>query len=409
MESTSSLPYIRNSSFNESNSKNKIIQTSICKNKMNFQKKRMPINFKKRLFHNLSTTSLIKNLSHYRIKFLNEISHDIKDKEMNNNNLNDIKEKSLMGKNESENSKVDNNINANLGNNIIVQNFLLQKISKNNGFKSLKRNINPETVNKKEKKHKLYGNNCRIFKVIKNIVFEKEIFHLSLYDNFDNYKPEKHDINHLVKIQDNLGKNNSRNTGTFGFHSLKKIGSLDKVLLKKGERDTNGNSIYSNHEQEKEETIVNDINNDKSKRLIKSRLTKIKGNENMDKENGRNKDFQNEDTKYLKRIILRNRIKNRSQDDLNTFDTYDQKNKKILSIICENYKNNNRNKSVNEDLKSINFKNNIFFKKRRMNEFSNKINSVENKLNNVNKKLDRYLYKIKSNYDREVDKMFEQK
>ena len=176
--------------------------------------------------------------------------------------------------------------------------------------------------------------------------------------------------------------------------------------MKKGERDSNGNSFYSNHEQEKEETIINSINHDNSKRLIKFRLTKIKCNGNFDKENGNNKERQNEDTKYLKRIILRNRIKNRNQDDLNTFDTYDQKNKKILSIINEKYKNNNKNKSVIEDFKSINQKNNIFFKRRRMNEFSNQINSVENKLNNVNTKLDRYLYKIKSNYDKEVDKIF---
>lgn len=405
MESISHLPYIKNSSFNDTNSKNEIVQTSLFKNKI-FLKRIKPNSFKKRLFHNLSTTSLNKNLSHYRKNFFKEISDDIKDKEKNNNILGDQKDINFIEKNELENCKVDNNTNNNFGNNILVKNFLRQKISKNNGFKLLKKYTNPEPSKKEEKKYKLYGNNCRIFKVIKNIVFEKEIFHLSLYDNFDNYKPEKHDINHLVKIQDNFDKNNNANTGNYGFHSLKKIGSLDKVLLKKGERDSNGNSFYSNHEQEKEETIINSINHDNSKRLIKFRLTKIKCNGNFDKENGNNKERQNEDTKYLKRIILRNRIKNRSQDDLNTFDTYDQKNKKILSIINEKYKNNNKNKSVIEDFKSINQKNNIFFKRRRMNEFSNQINSVENKLNNVNTKLDRYLYKIKSNYDKEVDKIF---
>lgn len=405
MESISHLPYIKNSSLNDTNSQNEIVQTSLCKNKI-LLKRIKPINFKKRVFHNLSTISLNKNLSHYRKKFFKEINDDIKDKEINNNILDDKKDINFKGKNEPENSKADNNTNNDFGNNILVKNFLRQKISKNNGFKLLKKYINPEPAKKEEKKPKLYGNNCRIFKVIKNIVFEKEIFHLSLYDDFDNYKPEKHDINHLVKIQDNFDKNNNANAGTFGFHSLKKIGSLDKVLLKKGERDSNGNSFYSNHEQEKEETIINAINDDNLKRLIKFRLTKIKGNENYEKENGNNKGRQNEDTKYLKRIILRNRFKNRSQDDLNSFDTYDQKNKKILSIICEKYKKNNKNNSVNEDLKSINQKNNIFFRKRRMNEFSNKINSVEHKLNNVNTKLDRYLYKIKSNYDREVDKAF---
>ena len=406
MESISHLPYIKNSSFNDTNSRNEIVQTSLCKNKI-FIKRIKPINFKERLFHNLSTTSLNKNLSHYRKKFFKEINDDIKDIEENNNILADQKDINFIGKNESENSKVDNNINTNFGNNILLKNFLLQKISKNNGFKLLKKYTNPEPAKKEEKKYKLYGNNCRIFKVIKNIVFEKEIFHLSLYDNFDNYKPEKHDINHLVKIQDNFDKNNNANNGTFGFHSLKKIGSLDKVLLKKGERDSNGNSLYSNHEQEKEETIINAINHDNSKRVIKFRLTKIKGNESNDNKSGNSKKSQNEDTKYLKKIILRNRIKNRSQNDLNTFDTYDQKNRQILSNIYEKYKNNNnRNKSVNEDLKSINQKNNIFFRRRRLNEFSNQINCVEHKLNNVNKKLDRYLYKIKSNYDKEVEKIF---
>ena len=233
MESISHLPYLKNSSFNDINSKNEIVKTSLCKYKKSL-KKIKPNNFKKRLFHNLSTSSLNKNLSHYKKKFFKGICYDIKDKEINNNILGDQKNKNLIGKNESENSKVDNKINTNFGNNILIKNFLRQKISKNNGFKLLKRYTNSEASKKEEKKYKLYGNNCRIFKVIKNIVFEKEIFHLSLYDNFDNYKPEKHDINHLVKIQDNVDKNKNANTGTSGFHSLKKFCSLDKILLKKG-------------------------------------------------------------------------------------------------------------------------------------------------------------------------------
>jgi hypothetical protein len=42
-----------------------------------------------------------------------------------------------------------------------------------------------------------------------------------------------------------------------------------------------------------------------------------------------------DDTKHLKKIMMRNRIKNRSQRNFKDFDTYDQKNKKILYILNE--------------------------------------------------------------------------
>ena len=83
MESISHLPYIKNSSLNDTNSQNEIVQTSLCKNKI-LLKRIKPINFTKRVFHNLSTISLNKNLSHYRKKFFKEINDDIKDKEINN-------------------------------------------------------------------------------------------------------------------------------------------------------------------------------------------------------------------------------------------------------------------------------------------------------------------------------------
>ena len=244
----------------------------------------------------------------------------------------------------------------------------------------------------------------------KRKVFEKEVFHLSLYDNFNNYKETNYKIDNKIKIND-LKQNNTNNNTNLNierFPILKKISNLNKALIKEGENDTNGNSLYKNYEQEKKETIISIINSDNSVKLIKKKLTK---NNNLEKEkndedNG-NDNNKFEDKKYLKNLIMKNKMKNRSQIDLKVFDTYNQKNKKILSIIKENFKKRYKNKSFNENVKLINRKNEINLRKRRMNALSIQMNKISHQLNRFNNKLNSYLENSKDFFNKDFNYIFD--
>ena len=113
-----------------------------------------------------------------------------------------------------------------------------------------------------------------------------------------------------------------------------------------------------------------------------------------------------DDTKSLKKLIMRNRFKNRSQRNFKDFDTYDQKNKNIISILNEKLKQKNKNKtnSVEKDMKLINLNYNLYNRRNKMNKISSRIDIISHKLNKINRKLDGYLCKIKHSFDKDAEK-----
>ena len=131
-----------------------------------------------------------------------------------------------------------------------------------------------------------------------------------------------------------------------------------------------------------------------------------KGNiEDKEKESTDNK---LEDTKYLKKILLKNKIKIRNNRDIKIFDTYDQKNKKILKVIKQNFMNKNKAKNnlINENLKNINQKNELFFRKRKLNSLSNKMNAFSHHLNCISNKLSSYLENTKDGFNQDINNIF---
>ena len=406
------LPYIKminnnksiNTNLNNSDISNKqTIKTSFSQGKTILKRLKQYSNFKNQnIPNNLSTTTISNhNFSFYRKKFLDDIQKDI-----NKNNINKNSNKIRETKNSSTNYDF-NIINSTIGNDFFVQKFLEQNISKNRSMKILSKYLKPLHIVKKDKeKEEIYNRNSIVFRIKKKILFEKEIPQLSLYGNFDNYKGKDYYADNIVKIQEYIPKNNEdkNNTNNLGFHDVKKI-SLDRILLEKGGKN-NGKSFYKNN-IEKKDDIIKGINNNIFRGLIKN---KSKSNKNIKESNDYDIDDENnelEDNKYLKKIILRNRIKKRNIMDLTDFDTYDQKNRKVISIINENFKNKNRNKSVDENLKIINQKNYVLFKKRKMNRIKGKIDVISHQLNNINKKLDGFVYKAKNNFDKDVKKIFD--
>ena len=124
--------------------------------------------------------------------------------------------------------------------------------------------------------------------------------------------------------------------------------------------------------------------------------------------NGSSEKIIFDDTKYLKKLIMRNRIKNRSKRNFKDFDTYDQKNKKIISILNEKsrQKNINKNNSVEKDIKLINLNYNLYNRRNKMNKISSRIDIISHRLNNINRKIEGYLYKVKHSFDKDAKKIF---
>ena len=407
--SLSSLPYIKvctndkmiNTNLNSTNndSNNNFLNSTFRQSKK-LIKKIQPYtsNKKEHLRTNLSTSSLTnQTFTYYKDKFLSSIYKDINKKKcINSLKKNQNKEDLINIINDSQKEAV--KINNDIGSDNFVHNFLNQNLSSNRWFKLIPKNL----INFREDKNKdqnLYSRNSKVFKIKKKIVFEKEIVHLSVYDNFDNYKKDKYNKDNIVRIQDYIDKTVNDD---FGFHTLRKVG-LSKALIKKGERNSNGNTYYSNHEEEKKDTIITIINHDNSKEYIKNRLTK---NKKINGE-GSNEKIIFDDTKNLKKIIMRNRIKNRSQRNFKDFDTYDQKNKKIISILNEKLKqkNKDKNKSADRDIKLINLNYNLYNRRNKMNKLSNRIDIISHRLNNINRRLDGYLYKVKDSFDKDAQKI----
>ncbi len=408
--SPSNLPYIKintsdkmiNTNLNSTNDSNNNILNSTFRQNKKLINRIQPYtsNKKEHLKTNLSTSSLTnQTFTYYKDKFLSSLYNDIHKKKFINSLKKNQKNEDLINIiNDSQKEAV--KINNDIGNDTYVHNFLNQNISSNRWFKLITKHL----INFGEKENKnenVYSRNSKVFKIKKKIVFEKEIVHLSVYDNFDNYKKGKYNKNNIVRIQDYIDKTNNDD---FGFHTLRKIG-LNKALIKKGERNSNGNTYYSNHEEEKKDTVITIINNDNTKEYIKNRLTKSK---KMDMGEGPSEKIIFDDTRNLKKIIMRNRIKNRSQRNFKDFDTYDQKNKKIISILNEKLKqkSKDKNNSIEKDMKLFNLNYNLYNRMNKMNKLSSRIDVISHRLNNINRKLDGYLYKVKHSFDKDAENIF---
>ena len=408
--SPSNLPYIKintsdkmiNTNLNSTNDSNNNILNSTFRQSKKLINRIQPYtsNKKEHLKTNLSTSSLTnQTFTYYKDKFLSSLYNDIHKKKFINSLKKNQKNEDLINIiNDSQKESV--KINNDIGNDTYVHNFLNQNISSNRWFKLIPKHL----INFGEKENNnenVYSRNSKVFKIKKKIVFEKEIVHLSVYDNFDNYKKDKYNKNNIVRIQDYIDKTNNDD---FGFHTLRKIG-LNKALIKKGERNSNGNTYYSNHEEEKKDTVITIINNDNTKEYIKNRLIKSK---KMDMGEGPSEKIIFDDTRNLKKIIMRNRIKNRSQRNFKDFDTYDQKNKKIISILYEKLKqkSKDKNNSIEKDMKLFNLNYNLYNRMNKMNKLSSRIDVISHRLNNINRKLDGYLYKVKHSFDKDAENIF---
>ena len=408
--SPSNLPYIKintsdkmiNTNLNSTNDSNNNILNSTFRQNKKLINRIQPYtsNKKEHLKTNLSTSSLTnQTFTYYKDKFLSSLYNDIHKKKFINSLKKNQKNEDLINIiNDSQKEAV--KINNDIGNDTYVHNFLNQNISSNRWFKLIPKHL-INFVEKENNNENVYSRNSKVFKIKKKIVFEKEIVHLSVYDNFDNYKKGKYNKNNIVRIQDYIDKTNNDD---FGFHTLRKIG-LNKALIKKGERNSNGNTYYSNHEEEKKDTVITIINNDNTKEYIKNRLTKSK---KMDMGEGPSEKIIFDDTRNLKKIIMRNRIKNRSQRNFKDFDTYDQKNKKIISILNEKLKqkSKDKNNSIEKDIKLFNLNYNLYNKMNKMNKLSSRIDVISHRLNNINRKLDGYLYKVKHSFDKDAENIF---
>ena len=404
-----SLPKkINKTKLNNSNNNNitsQIIKKPLSQKK-NILKRITPYSnlSKKKYLYNLFKDSLFnKNFSFYQKKFLSNIKNNLK--ELNDNNIeSNIKD----GKKINEETKKDNNNSYKNDSNGFIQNFMKQNITKNIGFKPFTKYLKP--LPKKENKINLNKNN--IFTLRKKVIFEKEIYHISLYDNFNNYKITNLTTNNRNKIN-TLSQNNSsfiNDNNTYLSNTeqtLKKISNLNKALILKEHRNNRTNSLYNDNEEDKKNSIINGIDNDNFIKLNKKSLNK---NQSFDKgiinENNEKGEIKYEDTKYLKKIILNNKNRNRSQDDLNVFDTYDQKNKKILLVLNQNFKNKNKKECINENFKLINQKNKYILRKRRMKEIYSQINVFSHQIHNINKKLNGFLYNIKDNFNKDIINIF---
>ena len=407
-KSLSNLPYIKfntidkmiNTNLNSTNDSNNNIQNSTFRQSKKLIKNIQPYtnNKKENLTTNLSAPSLAnQTFTYYKDKFLSSIYNDVHKKKFANSLRKNPKNEKLINiinARQKEAVKINNYI----GKDTFVHNFLNQNICGNRWFKLFPKHL----INFREKEknnENLYRRNSNVFKIKKKIVFEKEIAHLSVYDNFDNYKKDRYNKDNIVRIQDYIDKTIKED---FGFHTLRKVG-LNKALIKKGERNSNGNTYYSDHEEEKKDTIITIINHNNSKEYIKTRLTK---NKKKGMGEGSSEKIIFDDTKSLKKLIMRNRFKNRSQRNFKDFDTYDQKNKNIISILNEKLKQKNKNKtnSVEKDMKLINLNYNLYNRRNKMNKISSRIDNISHKLNKINRKLDGYLCKIKHSFDKDAEK-----
>lgn len=388
--------------------KTNIIKKSFSQKKQFLKRISPNINSKKEIrCQNHSTDSLLNgNFNYYKNKFLYSLYNKNETNIDNSLNIQD-NNNNTQKNNENLHIKNSNNSSRNYDNYFLVKKFLEQNISKNIGYKLLSKYLHPIQLKPKEIKI-----TDKVFTMKKKKVFEKEIFHLSLYDNF-NYKGSQPKRNNIVNIQNVNGNNTSIindniNLGALVFPSLRKISDLDKVLIKDDKRNSNGNSFYKDHDEEKKETIIKVIDNDNSIKLIKKNLTKIKHTGESGDEEGEIENKQFEDPNYLRKIISKNKIKNRSLGDinLNIFDTYDQKNKKVLIAINENYKKKKRNKSLDENLKSMH-KDEKYLRKEKLNRLSNRMNLISHQLYGLNQKLDGYLKCVKNVLNKDVKSIFD--
>ena len=373
----------------------KNIKKSFAKRKSILRRPKLNSFLKKASVNNLSSDSLMnKNFSYYKDKFLKNINNDTKE---------DYNKINFSKNSENKKPKI-NNSDAFLSSDALVKNFLDQNIKKNISFKYLSKYLKPLSINQKSSKGK------NVFTLKKRIIFEKDIYRISLYVNFNNYKESNLYIGNKLDLnQNNTSYINNTKISNEGFPMIKKITNLDKALIKDGQRKSNGNILYKDDEEEKKETVINIINIDNSYELIKKKLTKSKSDEKEKSDEEKEKqDNKIEDNKYLKKIILKNRLKNRDNSDLKIFDTYEQKNKKILGVINQNFKNKNRirNNSLEENLKMINKKNELFFRKRKLNEISNKMNAFSHKLHYLNNKLNSCLESTKDVFNKDIVNIF---
>ena len=373
----------------------KNVKKSFAKRKSILRRPKLNSFLKKASVNNLSSDSLMnKNFSYYKDKFLKNINNDTKE---------DYNKINFSKNSENKKPKI-NNSDAFLSSDALVKNFLDQNIKKNISFKYLSKYLKPLPINQKSSKGK------NVFTLKKRIIFEKDIYRISLYVNFNNYKESNLYIGNKLDLnQNNTSYINNTKISNEGFPMIKKITNLDKALIKDGQRKSNGNILYKDDEEEKKETVINIINSDNSYELIKKKLTKSKSDEKEKSDEEKEKqDNKIEDNKYLKKIILKNRLKNRDNSDLKIFDTYEQKNKKILGVINQNFKNKNRirNNSLEENLKMINKKNELFFRKRKLNEISNKMNAFSHKLHYLNNKLNSCLESTKDVFNKDIVNIF---
>ena len=278
-----------------------------------------------------------------------------------------------------------NDFNQNKSQNKLLSSFLndlpinLKKniYRKKNPMKK-KQNGNDDNLKTNDKKKfKLRGN---VFKISKNILFEREILYLSVYDDFNNYKEEKEIENSPKKF----------------------VSNLEKTLINEKNSIENNNYVYEDHEEEKKDTIETVFLNSKIA-YYKNRLTK----KNCEIKNNILNNQKNIDQNFFKKIILRRRQK---------FNGCEQKNKNFISLIAKrrklmNYINPNKNNSdiysKSDDsfniLKKLNEYNNTLFRKKRIKKIIDEEKDIKKGLRTLDEKFNLYVNNAKNIFQENED------
>ena len=284
-------------------------------------------NTEKKIFINVMKNYILNNEKNTD----NEIKYE--------NNLNDLKIKSIFHKNKNINTNHnENNKNNNdLSNNLLIKNInnifvnTIKKLDKKENFSSSINNYSfyPIINNKNETYNKQ--------KFIKNI-FKKKINDIKIKN--DNYKQIKYnfDNNNITKFNADINfyKDNINNyNNNFEFKKiikLKKNNSVKINNINKFKENFSFNKLYKNN------SYIS-INNNNNKRQLLNQIKNIK----------KIKLFENE--KIIESFLYKNKIKNNKKVIKNNFSD--------SNIIHEISLNNENNKEIfNKTNKSFNIKKN---------------------------------------------------
>lgn len=285
----------------------------------------------------------------------------------------------------SLNNKVVFNFNKNNSQKSLFSSFLnrssinLKKnIYSKKNLKEIKQNEENQKINDK-KNFKLHD---KVFVISKDIIFERKILNISVYDDFRNYKEGK--------IIENCPK--------------KFVLNLEKTLIGK-DKSTNDDIFVNDHDEEQKDTIETIFLNNKIT-FLKNKL------KSMSCDN-RNNFLDNQDSispHFLKKIILKKRQK---------FNGCEQKNKQYINLISKrrklandiNSKNNNniddeKNSNYFDRLKQLNEYNNILFRKKRIKKIFDEANNIKDGFRTLDEEFDLCAKNAKDEFEEENNVKF---